>query len=64
MMAVSTRKLPQKTPAIILQEKKDLSSNEVGEAQHIMNIAKERDNYYGSQAETCSQCASRISTVR
>ena len=29
-MAVSTRKLPQKTPATILQEKKDLSSNEVG----------------------------------
>ena len=42
-MAVSTRKLPQKTPATILQEKKDLSSNEVGEAQKIMNIAKERD---------------------
>ena len=42
-MTVSTRKLPQKTPATILQEKKDLSSNEVGEAQKIMNIAKERD---------------------
>ena len=42
-MAVSSRKLPQKTPATILQEKKDLSSNEVGEAQKIMNIAKERD---------------------
>ena len=42
-MTVSTRKLPQKTPATILQEKKDISSNEVGEAQKIMNIAKERD---------------------
>ncbi len=42
-MTVSSRKLPQKTPATILQEKKDLSSNEVGEAQKIMNIAKERD---------------------
>ena len=41
-MTVSTRKLPQKTPATILQEK-DLSSNEVVEAQKIMNIAKERD---------------------
>ena len=41
-MVVSTRKLPQNTPATILQEKKDLSSNEVGEAQKIMNIAKER----------------------
>ena len=41
-MAVSTRKLPQKTPATILQEKKDISSNEVGEAQKIMNITKER----------------------
>ena len=37
-MTISTRK----TPATILQEKKDLSSNEVGEAQKIMNIAKER----------------------
>ncbi len=48
-MTASTRKLPgftdqpQKTPATILQEKRDLSSNEVGEAQTIMNIAKERD---------------------
>ena len=42
-MTVSMRKLPQKTPATILQEKKDISSNEVGEAQKIMNIAKERD---------------------
>ena len=42
-MVVSMRKLPQKTPAIILQEKKDLSSNEVGEAQKTMNIVKERD---------------------
>ena len=42
-MAVSTRKLAQKTPATILREKKDISSNEVGEAQKIMNIAKERD---------------------
>ena len=48
-MTVSTRKLPgltdqsQKTSATILREKKDLSSNEVGEAQKIMNIAKERD---------------------
>ena len=48
-MTASTRKLPgftdqpQKTPATILQEKKELSSNEVGEAQKIMNIVKERD---------------------
>ncbi len=49
-MTASTRKLPgfttgqpQKTPATILQEKRDLSSNEMGEAQSIMNIAKERD---------------------
>ncbi len=42
-MTVSTRKLPQKAQATILQEKKDLSSNEVGEAQKIVNIAKERD---------------------
>ena len=48
-VTVSTRKLPgltdqpQKTPATILQEKKYLSSNEVGDAQNIMNIAKERD---------------------
>ena len=34
---------PQKTPSTILQEKKDLSSNEVGKAQKIVNIAKERD---------------------
>ena len=46
---VSTRKLPgltdqaQKTPATILQEEKDLSSNEVGEEQKIKNMAKERD---------------------
>ena len=48
-LTVSTRKLPgladqpQKTPATNLQEKNDLSSNEVGEAQNIINIAKERD---------------------
>ncbi len=48
-LTVSTRKLPgltdqpQKTPATILQEKKDLSSTEVGETQKIINIAKERD---------------------
>ena len=42
MAHISTRKLPQKTPATILQEK-DLSSNEMGEAQKIMNIAKERN---------------------
>ena len=48
-MTVSTLKLPwltgqpQKIPATILQDKKDLSSNEVGEAQNIMNISKERD---------------------
>ena len=49
IMTVSTRKLPgltdqpQKTPATILQEKKDHSSNEVVEAQKIMDIVKERD---------------------
>ena len=48
-MTASTRKLsgftdqPQTISATILQEKKDLSSNEVGEAQKIMNIVKERD---------------------
>ena len=48
-MTASTRKLPgftdqpQTIPATILQEKKDLSSNEVEEAQKIMNIVKERD---------------------
>ena len=48
-LTVSTRKLPgltdqpQRTPATILHEKNDLSSNEVGEAQNIINIAKERD---------------------
>ena len=42
-MTVSTRKLLQKTPATIINEKKDLSSSEVGEAHEIMNIAKERD---------------------
>ena len=48
-LTVSTRKLPgltdqpQKTPATNLQEKKDLSSIEVGETQKIINIAKERD---------------------
>ena len=48
-MTASTRNLPgftdqpQKIPATILQEKKDISSNDVGEAQKIMNIVKERD---------------------
>ena len=57
-MTASTRKLPRltdqppKTPATILHEKKDLSANEVGEAQKIMNICKERDEQ--TQAETCS----------
>ncbi len=61
-MTVSTRKLPgltdqsQKTPATILLEKKDLSSNEVGEAQKIMNIAKERDmNLKQKRAHVCFQ---------
>ena len=42
-MTVSTRKLLQKTPATIIQEKKDPSSIEMGDAQDIMNISKERD---------------------
>ena len=35
---------PQKTPANIMKENKHLSSTEVGEAQMIMDIAKERVN--------------------
>ena len=60
-MTVWTRKLPrltdqsQKTPATILREKKELSSNEVGEAQ-IMNITKERDmNLKQKRAHVCFQ---------
>jgi hypothetical protein len=45
---ISKRKLPrftdqpQKTPATILQKKKDLSSKDVAEAQRSMDITKER----------------------
>ena len=64
-MTVSTRKLTglidqsQKTPATILREKKgekkDLSSNEVGETQ-IMNIRKERDmDLKQKRAHVCFQ---------
>ena len=47
-MAISMWKLPgftdqpQKTPATILKEKKDLSSNKAGEALRITNIDKVR----------------------
>ena len=61
-VTISKRKLPgftdqpQKKPAIIMKEKKDVSSNEVG------GTADQRAGY-GSKADTCSQCAFSISNV-
>ena len=64
-MTMSERKLPgftdqpQKTPAIIMKETKDLSSNEVRGTEDHGDYQRAG---YGSHADTCSQCAFSIST--
>ena len=65
-MTISKRKLPgftdqpHKTPAIIMKEKKDLSSNEVRDTADHGDC---RMAGYESEADTCSQCAFSISNV-
>ena len=64
-MTISKRKLPgftyepQKSPAIIMKEKKDLSSNEVRGTEDHGDCQRAG---YGSQADICSQCDFSIST--
>ncbi len=64
-MTISKRKLPgftdqhQKTPAISMKEKKDLSCNEVRGTEDHGDYQRAG---YGSHADTCSQCAFSIST--